>query len=276
MNERPMKAIIGDGFLAELIISVAATQTGENTSDFYIYSQNYQRRKELAENYNVHTFEELKDLTRAKVVILAVPLDEATKVLARIQFFVAPNAIVTSIVHGLKLETLEKFLPNRTIVRIALTSFVINGDGVCTYVVGSVGSNEIDSLANAMLSKIGKVFRADDEQEFELISEMFLATTMTAYYAINNIIDGEIKAGLPPEIARKITSQIFKGAAEVVAEPNALLEQLMDRANAEKENSGIEEAAKKVIDKYGMWNFAKKSAKEFSVEKKTSRFYRHF
>ena len=273
MNEHFMRAIIGDGFAAELIISTAATQVGVSPSDFYIYSQNYQRRKELVENYNVNTFEDLKELSRAKVVVLALPAADATKILARIKLFVAPNAIINSLVPGLKLETLEKLFPNRTVARSALTSFVINGDGVCTYVVGSVNSQETDSIANFLLSKIGKVFRADNEQEFELLQEMFLATTMTVYNSINGIIEGEIKAGLPLETARKITSQIFKGAAEVIAEPNALIEHLMDRANEEKENSGIEEIAKKIIDKYGIWNFAKKSAKEIQVEKKSSRFY---
>ena len=245
MNEHFMRAIIGDGFAAELIISTAATQVGVSPSDFYIYSQNYQRRKELAENYNVNTFEDLKELARAKVVVLALPAADATKILARIKLF------------------------NRTVVRVALTTFVINGDGVCTYVVGSVNSQEVDSIANFLLSKIGKVFRADNEQEFELLQEMFLATTLTVYNSINGIIEGEIKAGLPLETARKITSQIFKGAAEVVTEPNALIEHLMDRANTEKENSGIEEIAQKIIDKHGMWNFAK----SLSDNKKTSRFY---
>ena len=266
-----IRAVIGDSFLAELIISTAATRGGVNPADFYIYSQNYQRRRELKENYNVNTFEDLKELSRAKIVVLALPADEATKLLARIKLFVAPDAIVTSLIHGLKLETLEKFFPNRTVTRVALTSFVINGDGVCTYVVGSVNSQEIGEIVNVMLSKIGKVFRAANEQEFELIQEMFLATTLTAYYSINNLIEGEIKAGVPLETARKITSQIFKGAAEVIAEPNALLEHLMDRANEEKDNLGIDDIAQKIIDKYGMWNFAKRTAKESPTVKK--RFY---
>lgn len=276
MNEHFMRAVIGDGFLAELIVSTAATQAGVAPSDFYIYSQNYQRRRELMENYNVNTFEDLKELSRAKVVVLALPAAEATKILARIKLFVAPNALVTSMVHGLKLETLENYFPNRTVVRVAITTFVINGDGACSYVVGSVNSQEVDGIANFLLSKIGKVFRAADEQEFELLQEMFLATTMTVYNSINGIIEGEIKAGLPLETARKITSQIFKGAAEVVAEPNALLEHLMDKANEERENLGVEEIAQKIVDKYGMWNFAKKSAKEIPAAKKNSRFYHNW
>lgn len=263
-----IRAVIGDSFLAELIISTAATRGGVNPADFYIYSQNYQRRRELMENYNVNTFEDLKELSRAKVVVLAIPAADAAKTLARIKLFVAPDAVVSSLIHGLKLETLENLFPNRTVARIALTSFVINGEGVCTYVTGSVNSQEIGNIANAMLSKIGKVFRAANEQEFELIQEMFLATTLTAYYSINSIIEGEIKAGLPMETARKITSQIFKGAAEVVSEPNALLEHLMDRANEERDNLGITEIAQKTIDKYGMWNFAKKSAKDIPAVKK--------
>ena len=269
-----IRAVIGDSFVAELIISTAATRGGVNPAEFYIYSQNYQRRKELVENYNVNTFEDLKELARAKVVVLAIPAAaEAAKTLARIKLFVAPDAVVTSLIHGLKLETLENYFPNRAVVRVALTSFVINGDGVCTYVTGSVNSQEIDTILNAILEKIGKVFRADNEQEFELIQEMFLATTLTVYNSINGIIEGEIKAGLPLETARKITSQIFKGAAEVIAEPNALLEHLMDRANEEKENLGIDGIAQKVIDKYGFWNFAKRTAKEFPVDKKPARFY---
>lgn len=268
-----IRAVIGDNFLAELIISTAATRGGVNPAEFYIYSQNYQRRKELVESYNVNTFEDLKELSRAKVVVLAIPAAEALKTFSRIKLFVAPDAVVTSLIHGLKLETLENYFPNRTVVRVALTSFVINGDGACTYVAGSVNSQEIDTIANAMLSKIGKVFRAGNEQEFELMQEMFLATTLTVYNSINGIIEGEIKAGLPLETARKITSQIFKGAAEVIAEPNALLEHLMDRANEEKENLGIKEIAQKTIDKYGFWNFAKRTAKEFPVDKKPSRFY---
>ena len=269
-----IRAVIGDSFVAELIISTAATRGGVNPAEFYIYSQNYQRRKELVENYNVNTFEDLKELARAKVVVLAIPAAaEAAKTLARIKLFVAPDAVVTSLIHGLKLETLENYFPNRAVVRVALTSFVINGDGVCTYVTGSVNSQEIDTILNAILEKIGKVFRADNEQEFELIQEMFLATTLTVYNSINGIIEGEIKAGLPLETARKITSQIFKGAAEVIAEPNALLEHLMDRANEEKENLGIDGIAQKIIDKYGFWNFAKRTAKEFPVDKKPARFY---
>ena len=276
MAEDSIRAIIGDGLLTELMISTAVKQSNINPAVFYVYSKDENRRKQLREQYNVHTMDNLNELSKAEVVVLALYPDEAEQIVNQIKNKVADDALIISNVYGMSIAKLEKYFPKQAVIRITTTPFIVSGAGLCSYVVGSVHKTDGEVIAQMMLSNIGKIIKVKSEKEFELINEIFFAETISAYYTINGMIEGAISAGLSVDISREIASQIFDGAAKTLASPDSVIEHLVEKANKDKRQSEILKEGQKIIDKYKMWNFIKRSFDDNSQNSKLLRFHYHW
>ena len=268
--------IIGDGFFSELIISVAAKQSGVNPANFCIFSQDEKRSQELREQYNVQTFSNPKELLSARVIVLAFYPDEAEEILSQIKNYVADGTLILSMLYGLTISKLEKIFLNCAIIRIAITPFIISGSGICAYLVGSTNRADAESIAQIIMSGMDKVIKVSSEQEFDLISKIFFAETFSAYHTINAMIEGAVNAGLSLETSREIAAQIFRGAARTIAEPDAVIESLLSRGQEEKHMEFVQEIGRKLVDRYNMWGMVKETTSEPAEKQKLLRFHYHW
>ena len=168
-------AIIGDGFITELIVSASFKQLNINPYNFYIYSEDAPRLMELRGSYGVNVIKDLKNLSDIKSVLLALYPRQINKLLPEIKKFVAKDALVFSWIYGLNISELKKFFPTQPIIRGVFTPVVVSGHGVFSYYLGAVNSVEIKNFVESLLERLGKIIKVNSEDDIpELLEQLGL------------------------------------------------------------------------------------------------------
>lgn len=273
MADNFIRAMIGDGFLPELIISTFAKKTKADSSSLYVFGNDESRLNELRENYNVNTSNNFEELRRAKIIVTAFYPHETQQFLSAAKKFVQPDALIISSTYGVNLAELTKYFPANPIIRIMFTPVIIGGAGIIAYFVNNVNPADTKNFAEFVFSAFGKTIKVNSEKELEDIGDVLLAETMTAYSVINSMIESAMKSGLTEDRAREITAEIFQGAIKSFIQPDELTEYLSTRAGEEKVLSKVREEAIKIIDRMDMWNFAKSTESQKPDAKKILRFH---
>ena len=273
MSDNFIRAMLGDGFLPELILSTLAKNTKENPAIFYVFGNDESRLNELRENYNVNVSGNFEELRRAKVILTAFYPHEAQQFLSEAKQFVQPDALIISSTYGINLAELTKYFPSNPIIRIMFTPVIIGGAGIIAYFVNDVNPTDTKNFAEFVFGAFGKTIKVNSEKELEDMGDILLSETLTAYNVINSMIESAMKLGLTEERARDITAEIFQGAIKSFIQPDELTEYLSTRAGEDKILSKVREEAIKIIDRLDMWNFAKSPESQKSDVKKILRFH---
>lgn len=274
MTNNHKTAIIGDNFLTELLISTSYKHFQSNTANFYVYGKDEQHLNSIRENYGVHLVKDLNDLSKVNAVVLTLETKDATKILQEIKNFVQKDTLIVSFVYNFQISELTKYFPVQSIIRVVFTPIVISGSGIFSYFVGKVNSVDAESVAQLFFSNFGKIIKVNSEKELETIGEILVSETVASYLEINALIEGGMKAGLSQEVSREIATGIFSGIARTLTESDPVIDYLIAKASEEKNLEEKLNAAKKIIEEYEMWNFAK-DEKE-SAKKKLLKFHYHW
>lgn len=248
-------AIIGDGVFTEFVLSTSLKQVDSNTSRFIVFSENQNRLNELRESHNINTTSDPKNLADASVVLLALQSRDAEKIVPKIKSEISSSAMVMSVVDHWKISRLEEIFPTQAVIRVEVTPAIINADGVITYVTGSKQAVDSDIFIQMIFSRLGKVFRAESEEEFERIGNVFLAATVASNQVIKSMIRGAINAGLSSERAKEIIAQIIRGEIGIETQPDEIVAELREKAFRGRNMTVFLEEGISLIHEYGMWNF---------------------
>ena len=270
MSEGFIKGIIGDGFLTEVILTAFTRQIGGSFSDTYVYCKTSRRCQELLEQYNVRAVQNpMVFVPPAKILILAIELEEANQLLPQITDKVADDVILISVVQGLKIAEIEKYFPGKAVIRLILNPWIISGVGVSSYFVGSVRSEETANIAKALLLSMGEIVEADSEKELETIGDLITGETMYAYITINALIEGGINAGLPLEKSKEIATSIFGSTSSTFNDSNDIAKYVLERGY--KKTDYLKQG-KEILDKYNVMTNLQKSFVEHSEAKNIFKF----
>lgn len=269
-------ALIGDGFITELIVSSSFKQLNINPYNYYVYSEDAPRLTELRESYGVNILKNLENLSDFEHIILALYPNQTNKILPKIKKFVPKDARIFSWIYGLNISELKKFFPTQSVIRGVFTPVLISGYGVFSYFLGNVNSVEVKNFVETLLERLGKTIKVNSEDELNTIGEILLSETVATYLMVNSMIDGAIKAGLSRETSIEIAAKIVGGTIKTFTDADAVIEHLISRAAEEKYMQDMVEDAKKIINKLDMWNFAKENSSAEPENKKLLRFHYHW
>ena len=217
------------------------------------------RHKEFKDRYGVNTFDNPNLFSKAKIVMLAIFPNEIQKIIPMIKDSLAEDALIVSAVYGLTISELENNFPGRPVVRVVTNPFVISGAGTCAYTTGSVKSTDVESIAQIVLSALGKIIKVDTEQELEILHDVVIAETMLSFYSIEAMIEGSIRAGLSLDKSREIVTQVIAGALKTITQPDDFTKHFTDNVEELENNVPLFQKGKEIIDKYNMWGLMKES-----------------
>ena len=260
-----IKGIIGDGFLTEVILTAFMRQIGISPEDTYVLAKTSGRCQELLENYNVHAVQNsMVFVPPAKLIVIAVELEDAPRIMKQISDKVSEDAIIISVVQGLKLSQIESFFPDHMVIRMLMNPWIVNGYGVSTYVVGEYNSEEAENIASAILSSLGETIKVDSEDELEIIGELILSETLFSYVTVRALINSNKEAGLSISKSQEIVRKILTSSSKAISEADALTESVLERSYNKGEYL---ENSKRLMDKYTIMESFQKSFEETLVEK---------
>ena len=268
-----VKGIIGDGFLTEIILTAFTRQIGISPEDTYVFAKSSGRCQELLEQYNVHAVQNsMVFAPAAKILILAVEPEEAIETLKQLFGKVSQEALIISLVEGLKLETITKYLPHRMIIRMITSPWIVSGCGVSTFIVGEERAEEASNIARAFLISLGEMIEVDTEQELETVGNLILSETVYIYLTVKSLIHTGKVAGLSADKSTELVMKVIGSGMKAMSSADELTESVVHRSY-NKSNSNYLEKGKDLLDKYNIIANFQKSFSEPLEEKDIYKFH---
>lgn len=148
----------------------------------------------------------LSALPKADIVLLAVRPDQAETALAGADW---SGSLILSAIAGRRIAELQAAAPGAVIIR----AMPISSAALCTSPTPLHPNN---AAAAALLAQVGSVIPIDEEDLFEAACAN--AAAYGWYLAlIDQIEQANVKAGLSPQLARRMATETLKSAASVAA-----------------------------------------------------------
>lgn len=234
MTERLQLAILGGGKMGEAFISgllsEAATDTAGNdkpestvaidTPEIRVAEVDQARRSYLKGHLGVAATDNPAEAARdASVILVAVKPDDVPGCLHACREAMNPATLVISIAAGVRLKSLEAYLPpGQKIVRAMPNLGATIRAGVSAFVATpTTGRSDIE-LAEAILGAVGQVVRLADEDLLDLVTAVSGSGPAYVFALAESMQATAISRGLSEETAYVLVSQTILGAARLLTE----------------------------------------------------------
>jgi pyrroline-5-carboxylate reductase len=125
------------------------------------------------------------------------------------------DALIISIAAGVTIESLEKRLPGRRVIRVMPNTPCLVGQAASAFAMGKLANNLDREIAHTIFGSVGI---AMEVKEANLDAATGLSGSGPAYVFqfIEALSDGGVRAGLPRAVATQLAAQTVKGAAEMI------------------------------------------------------------
>jgi len=166
---------------------------------------------------------------RAKdAIIVAVKPNIVQDICKDIMAVKGSTAVVISVAAGVTIETLERNLPGRRVVRIMPNTACVVGEAASGFALGALATDEDRAIVQAIFGSCGI---AHELNEFLLNAVTGLSGSGPAYVFefIEALADGGVRVGLVRDVALQLAAQTVKGAAEMVLQTGTHPGELKDR-----------------------------------------------
>jgi len=228
MAEKLSVGFIGCGMMASALMDGLIAKHVVADASSIACSDIYQPSLDAAQKKGVKTTTSNQEVCSlaTDVVLLAVKpfvVEEACADVIK----VPSNALIISIAAGVTLETLQKRLPGRRVVRVMPNTPCVVGEAAAGYAMGVLC---VDSDRGLVQKIFGSVGIAKEIKEILLNAVTGLSGSGPAYVYefIEALADGGVRSGLPREVALQLAAQTVKGAAEMVLQTGIHPGQLKD------------------------------------------------
>ena len=203
-------AIVGGGVMGEAILAGAIDRGVLAASDITVVELVAERREELAGRYGVATTAEAGDaLASASLVLLAVKPQEFRTLSARL----ADDALLLSIMAGVRIETLAEHFGHDRIVRVMPNTPAAINAGMSVWTATTSVDEEQRETVRGLLGAIGRELAVDDESKLDMATALSGSGPAYVFLFIEALIDAGVAIGLTAEEAEAMTLQTLAGSA---------------------------------------------------------------
>lgn len=220
---------MGEAFIAGLLSGTPSAmpeseRTGPRVAigapDIQVAEVDQARRNYLQEHLGVAATGDPAEAVRdASAILIAVKPGDVPGCLHACRGAINPAALVISIAAGVKLNSLEAYLPaGQKIVRAMPNLGATVRAGVSAFVASSsAGRNDVE-MAEAILGAVGPVVRLTDEDLLDLVTAVSGSGPAYVFALAEAMQATAIAGGLSEETAYVLVSQTILGAARLLAE----------------------------------------------------------
>jgi pyrroline-5-carboxylate reductase len=174
---------------------------------------------ELQKKWGVRTTtDNRKAAAGADIIILAVKPQMARKVMEELAGTVRPDQLVISVMAGVTTAAISKALRVDGPVVRAMPNTPCQVDAGATAIAAGAFAGEKDlKRAEAVFASVGLVVTLP-EAALDAVTGLSGSGPVYIYMAIEAMIDGGVKMGIPRQVAAKLAAQTVYGAAKLVLE----------------------------------------------------------
>lgn len=227
---------LGAGNMAQAMIRGMLEEEGLKPEKIIAANRTPGKLQKLTEQFGIRTAGSNEELVeQSDILILAVkPQDLIAAIEPISQAFLA-DQIVVSLAAGVRMQTLEKYLPQCRIVRLSPNTPSLISRGVIGYLLNDDGDQGLESTIEDLFAGLGQVFKMADEDQLEA---MMVATSSGTGFLFELMMywqDWILEHGFDAETARAMTVETFAGASILAGQnPQIALEELQNRVASRK------------------------------------------
>ncbi|HSZ53068.1 MAG TPA: pyrroline-5-carboxylate reductase [Caulobacteraceae bacterium] len=152
-------------------------------------------------------------LMAARTVILGVKPQVWRGIVADLAPHLGPDAVIISIMAGVKSADISEVLPGRPVARVMPTTAAAVGEGAAS--VWSADS-EARSRARTLFGSLGVVVDLDEEAQIHAATAASGSAPAYVYALVEALEAAGVSAGLAPEAARSLSRAAVTGAAALM------------------------------------------------------------
>lgn len=209
--------IIGGGVMAEAIVRNLLEKKIVEPSDVVVSEIVEQRRVSLHSIYSIKVVTDNSVAIKgAEVVILAVKPQDFAKVAESLKDKILPEQLVLSIMAGVTLEKLVKWLNHKAVVRSMPNMPAQIGEGITVW----VHTPEVDDVqmenAKKILGGMGEEILLQNEKYIDMATAISGSGPAYIYLIIEALTDAGVHIGLSRALAEKLAVDTMIGSARTI------------------------------------------------------------
>ena len=234
-------AILGSGYMAKAIVKGLLQSHVYNIGPDDILMINPvdpDGAKEFCKETGIF-FGEPEELSKAFAVIACFKPQNLNEAMPVYSPYLSGNQVFLSILAGVEIATLEKFLPATPVVRLMPNLALSAGKSATAFALGSKANAAHAELCETLFGALGQV-RQVEEPMISVVTALSGSGPAYFYYLAEAMTDAAVALGMERETAEALCKQTFLGTAALWAEDNAPPSEMRKRITSKK---GTTEAA---------------------------------
>lgn len=241
---------IGGGNMASALISGLANKLTAG-SNIHVVDLHADKLASLTAQYGVTTaLTADAKVSELEVIVLAVKPQHLKETIAQLKPFVQPAQLIISIVAGIRMVDLAKWLGNhQNIIRTMPNTPALIGQGVTGVVASSHVSDDQKKAADAILSAVGQTVWLDNEGLIDAVTGVSGSGPAYVFYFMEAMQQAAIELGLTAEQGIALAKQTFLGAANLALQSTDSVAVLREKVTSK---GGTTYAALTTLDQQGV------------------------
>ena len=180
------------------------------------------------------------------LVIIAVKPQDFQLLTENISFQFKEDQMIVSIMAGIKIKQIQKFINHKKVVRAMPNSPTLIGMGITGYSVAEgISFNELMSIER-LLNATGRSIYLEDEDLLDSVTALSGSGPAYFYYIVDAMIKAGVQMGIEENLSKLFVKQTMLGAYHLINNSEKNLEQLIEDVASK---GGTTEAALQVFER---------------------------
>ncbi|MDR1404059.1 MAG: pyrroline-5-carboxylate reductase [Candidatus Methanoplasma sp.] len=219
---------IGAGRMAEAMIRGLISEDVYSEDEIIACAPSKATRDRIASELGIAMFKTASDISRlTDVAVIAVKPGHIAGLFTEEKLTFGPKHLVISIAAGIRISTLESYVPDARIVRAMPNHCCMVLEGASGYSGGTRATDRDIELVDRILSSVGLAAEVR-EDDLDAVTGMSGSSPAFMYMFADAIIDIGKKNGLPGDVAADLVAQSLVGAGRMMLETGMTPKELID------------------------------------------------
>lgn len=219
--ENTRLAFIGSGVMAEAMISGLLRQQLVSPEAIIASDPRMERGTELAARYHINTTtDNVRAAKQAHIVVLAVKPQVLAHAIAPLHGQIPAEALVLSIVAGVRIPTIAGGLEHNKIVRVMPNTPAQIGQGMSVWMSTPEVDERQREQAQSILRALGEEISVDDEDYLDMATALSGTGPAYIFLFMEALVDAGVHMGFSRRVAQQLVLQTLQGSVAYARQSN--------------------------------------------------------
>ena len=214
---------IGAGNMGGAIIGGIIKNNLTTPDKIFVYDKNKSATDNLLNSFNINVLADVKDISNADIIILAVKPDVIYSVIENIKGYITKDKIIISIAAGQSIKKLSDALGDNTykIVRVMPNTPALVGEGMSAISLNEeMKKPENEETVSDIISIFESFGKAEiiPEKLMDAVTGVSGSSPAYVFMFIEAMADSAVLSGMPRKQAYTFAAQAVLGSAKMVLE----------------------------------------------------------